>query len=309
MRQKTWSLAIAVALGMSMACAAPATAQDVDVQGHVTWAVVHAQTATLLFVPASGNPTQVPIFIIPTDPTRQSGTYTVSLPAGDYLISLTVKDCFDVNCANSLVMSFLSTVPSSSSSAVIDIVPPTGFGAVHASGTLSLVGDDIVAGAATFNYAFEGALASGVATVPFGPDGAYQTTIGAGSVLLAVAVQAAGCSDIQPILAVGEAVLGEDLTLDTLAVVNCQPDRDIDNDGVLDTADLCPGTLPGAPVNAQGCSIAQLCPCDAAWKNHGAYVAAVVHTAKEFVAAGIITEAERDAVIAQAARSSCGTKK
>src|SRR5204863_91613 len=36
---------------------------------------------------------------------------------------------------------------------------------------------------------------------------------------------------------------------------------DCDGDGVPDAQDTCPGTGPGV-VNSNGCSIAQLCPCD-----------------------------------------------
>jgi hypothetical protein len=59
-------------------------------------------------------------------------------------------------------------------------------------------------------------------------------------------------------------------------------------------------------VNAQGCAIADLCPCGNPWKNHGAYVACVTRTAETFVAAGVITSAEKDALVAQAAHSACG---
>jgi hypothetical protein len=59
-------------------------------------------------------------------------------------------------------------------------------------------------------------------------------------------------------------------------------------------------------VNTAGCAIAQLCPCDNAWKNHGAYVSCVAHTAKAFVAEDLITEAEKDAIISEAGQSSCG---
>jgi hypothetical protein len=83
-------------------------------------------------------------------------------------------------------------------------------------------------------------------------------------------------------------------------------DTDDDDDGVLDGFDSCPGTLAGEVVNTAGCAIAQLCPCDNAWKNHGAYVSCVAHTAKAFVAEDLITEAEKDAIISEAGQSSCG---
>lgn len=85
--------------------------------------------------------------------------------------------------------------------------------------------------------------------------------------------------------------------------------HDADNDGVLDESDSCPGTLAGEIVNADGCAIIQLCPCENQWKNHGAYVSCIAHTADDFVAAGLITEAEKDARVSMAGASSCGNKK
>jgi len=86
----------------------------------------------------------------------------------------------------------------------------------------------------------------------------------------------------------------------------CDPDDD--NDGVLDATDQCLSTAAGATVNPDGCSIADLCPCANDWKNHGAYVSCVAHTAEDFVAAGLITDAEKDALVAEAAQSNCGKK-
>jgi len=88
---------------------------------------------------------------------------------------------------------------------------------------------------------------------------------------------------------------------------------DADNDGVPDPADLCPDTAAGALVNAEGCSLDQLVPCSGpatggTWKNPGAYRAAFVRAAGEFLSAGLITEAERSALIAAAAQSGCGAK-
>jgi hypothetical protein len=85
-------------------------------------------------------------------------------------------------------------------------------------------------------------------------------------------------------------------------------DLDDDNDGVRDDADACMRTAPGAVVNAQGCSIADLCPCAAEWKNHGAYVSCVARTAEAFLAASSIDEAAKDAAVSAAATSVCGQK-
>ena len=83
-------------------------------------------------------------------------------------------------------------------------------------------------------------------------------------------------------------------------------DLDLDGDGVVDADDACVPTPQGEVVNATGCSIAQLCPCDNEWKNHGKYVSCVAHTTKDFVDLGLITNGEKDAIVSAAGQSSCG---
>ncbi|HMJ66923.1 MAG TPA: hypothetical protein VK615_16390, partial [Candidatus Binatia bacterium] len=66
-------------------------------------------------------------------------------------------------------------------------------------------------------------------------------------------------------------------------------------------------------VNSHGCSIGELVPCagpasGGSWRNHGAYVSAVAHAARDLLAAGLITEAQKDAIVSAAARSNCGKK-
>jgi hypothetical protein len=85
-------------------------------------------------------------------------------------------------------------------------------------------------------------------------------------------------------------------------------DADDDGDGVIDEGDACPGTSSGSVVNAEGCSIADLCRCASPWKNHGAYVACVARTSGDFVAAALISSAQKDAIVSAAAESSCGKK-
>lgn len=63
-----------------------------------------------------------------------------------------------------------------------------------------------------------------------------------------------------------------------------------------------------ATVNADGCALADLCPCASAWKNHGAYVSCVAKAGNAFVAAGLFTPAEKDAATSAAAESTCGKK-
>jgi hypothetical protein len=86
-------------------------------------------------------------------------------------------------------------------------------------------------------------------------------------------------------------------------------DADDDGDGVLDAVDQCLNTPVGAVVNAAGCAIDQLCPCENNWKNHGAYVSCIAHTAEDFVADSLITETEKDTVVSAAGASNCGYKK
>jgi len=84
---------------------------------------------------------------------------------------------------------------------------------------------------------------------------------------------------------------------------------DADGDGVDDNADQCAGTASGDVVDANGCSIAQHCPCDNNWKNHGKYVSCVAHAANDFVDAGLITQAQKSAIVSAAGQSNCGKKK
>lgn len=90
-------------------------------------------------------------------------------------------------------------------------------------------------------------------------------------------------------------------------------DADRDGDGVANGADVCELTPAGVTVDpATGCSIAQLAPCAGPrgttqpWKNHGQYVAFVAKTAQSFLQQGLITSAQKDAIVSAAAQSSCG---
>src|SRR5713226_4927434 len=81
---------------------------------------------------------------------------------------------------------------------------------------------------------------------------------------------------------------------------------DCDSDGVPNGEDLCPDTPPGAVVDANGCSIAQLVPCSGPWTNHREYVQAVKAEAFRFWKEGRITQAERRAIDTEAEQSNCG---
>lgn len=89
----------------------------------------------------------------------------------------------------------------------------------------------------------------------------------------------------------------------------CDPDDD--DDGVVDTVDECPETIADALVDATGCSIDDRVPCvgpssGGEWDNHGAFVSAYVHVLTAFVAAGLLTGPEAEALQRAAARSACG---
>jgi hypothetical protein len=81
---------------------------------------------------------------------------------------------------------------------------------------------------------------------------------------------------------------------------------DCDRDGVPNNRDLCPDTAMGDAVNADGCSIAQLCPCEGPWRNHAEYVRCVQETSAQFERSGLITRDQRRAIIREATHSNCG---
>lgn len=80
---------------------------------------------------------------------------------------------------------------------------------------------------------------------------------------------------------------------------------DSDGDGVPDSVDACPNTPAGALVDANGCSIQQLAPCNGPWKNHGEYVKAVETAASGFLAQQLISRAEWAVIVKEAAKSDC----
>lgn len=88
---------------------------------------------------------------------------------------------------------------------------------------------------------------------------------------------------------------------------------DADGDGVLDANEpcVCLGTAPGVPVTVRGCGIDQACPCAAPlgrarWTDHREYVACVTNAVLELKLAGIITSAQRGAILFAAAAGPCG---
>jgi hypothetical protein len=95
------------------------------------------------------------------------------------------------------------------------------------------------------------------------------------------------------------------------AAFSLSGETDADADGIPDSLDLCPGTPAGAIVDANGCSIEQIAPCSGpasggTWKNHGQYVSAVAQAVEAFLAKGLISEDQADAIVSLAAQSNCG---
>lgn len=89
--------------------------------------------------------------------------------------------------------------------------------------------------------------------------------------------------------------------------------RDADKDGVLNEADKCPNTPPGEKVNRDGCSISQLCPCDAPrdasqWKSHGQYFVCVHRALNAFKKAKLITAKDALDAFSTARKTQCGAK-
>ena len=76
--------------------------------------------------------------------------------------------------------------------------------------------------------------------------------------------------------------------------------------GTIDIGAYESGNQPGEVVNADGCSVFDVCPCGGAWKNHGEFMKCVERATVEFVMQGLMSEAERGRLISEAARSGCG---
>ena len=77
---------------------------------------------------------------------------------------------------------------------------------------------------------------------------------------------------------------------------------DDDQDGVFGRLDQCPGTDADAVTDADGCSVAQLCPADA-FRNHGQRMSCAIRTSKDFVQRGLVTEEELGQLISSVANN------
>jgi hypothetical protein len=87
--------------------------------------------------------------------------------------------------------------------------------------------------------------------------------------------------------------------------------KDSDGDGVGDACDQCPDTRAGALVARSGCSVEQLCPCDATrtgepWQSQTAYLGCVAGATRTLRLEGQLSASQRLAIIRGAAHSACG---
>jgi sugar lactone lactonase YvrE len=102
------------------------------------------------------------------------------------------------------------------------------------------------------------------------------------------------------------------LRVEASAPVRLVPaNADSDGDGVADTSDACPGTAEGDVVGADGCGLAQRCPCSGPeqggeWRNHGQYLRCVGQVASEFRDAGVVASSAGGQLVREASRSECG---
>jgi hypothetical protein len=88
-----------------------------------------------------------------------------------------------------------------------------------------------------------------------------------------------------------------------------QSDSDGDRSG--DACDRCPATPGGEMTNGQGCSIAQICPCDAhrsgrPWESQGQYLRCVARAARLFRDEGRISRSDAMRIVRERADSNCG---
>jgi hypothetical protein len=90
-----------------------------------------------------------------------------------------------------------------------------------------------------------------------------------------------------------------------------QDQKDSDGDAVGDACDKCPETRADALVTRSGCSVEQLCPCDATrsgepWQSQTAYLRCVARATRTLRLEGQLSANQRLAIIREASHSACG---
>lgn len=97
---------------------------------------------------------------------------------------------------------------------------------------------------------------------------------------------------------------------DNCPTVSNSNQSDSDGDGVGNACDQCQNTTEGL-VTQQGCSIAQLCPCDGPasgqqWETQTEYLRCIARATRTFRRSGQMSRAESLETLRRASRSGCG---
>lgn len=123
-----------------------------------------------------------------------------------------------------------------------------------------------------------------------------------------VLVISASPMDEQPADADGDAI-GD--TQDNCPTIANTDQLDSDGDGIGDACDRCPATTSGNVVTGHGCSVEQLCPCDAPrlgeqWSSERDYLRCVARATRTLRREGQMSRNESLRAIRRALRSGCG---
>ena len=109
---------------------------------------------------------------------------------------------------------------------------------------------------------------------------------------------------------VAAALLDNGLNLEAVARIEVlSRATDADGDGVDNPFDLCPNSADGTPIDADGCNVEQLCPCEGsggqAWRNRGHYLVCVIRAATRIGRHNDLERRELRRLVPDAAHDSC----